>query len=277
MDVIEKCGDSIIQHGKYNDRIYLMKMSVSDYPEIADDLCKMASRSGYSKIFAKVPCEMSAAFFESGYVKEAYIPNFFKNGDTVFVSRYLNEERRLHSDASVVDDILKVSLSKKPAAPIAVPPCFSIAQMEPVNAAAMADLYKTVFETYPFPIDKPDYLIETMRDNIIYYGIYDKDNQLAALSSCETDRENSNAEMTDFACLEKFRGNDFALILLNHMEKELKKSGYKTFYTIARAVSYGMNITFAKTGYRYAGTLINNTNISGGLESMNVWYKNINF
>ncbi len=37
----------------------------------------------------------------------------------------------------------------------------------------------------------------------------------------------------------------------------------------------GMNITFAKTGYTYAGTLINNTNISGRLESMNVWYKHI--
>jgi hypothetical protein len=34
-----------------------------------------------------------------------------------------------------------------------------------------------------------------------------------------------------------------------------------------------MNITFAKQRYALAGTLINNTDISGSLESMNVWYK----
>jgi len=45
--------------------------------------------------------------------------------------------------------------------------------------------------------------------------------------------------------------------------------------TIARAMSTGMNITFACCGYNYAGTLVNNTNISGSIESMNVWYKNI--
>jgi len=34
-----------------------------------------------------------------------------------------------------------------------------------------------------------------------------------------------------------------------------------------------MNITFAKAGYRYAGTLVNNTDISGTIESMNVWWR----
>ena len=37
----------------------------------------------------------------------------------------------------------------------------------------------------------------------------------------------------------------------------------------------GMNITFAKHGYHYAGTLNNNTNICGRIESMNVWYKSL--
>jgi hypothetical protein len=47
----------------------------------------------------------------------------------------------------------------------------------------------------------------------------------------------------------------------------------KTLYTIARSHSAGMNITFAKKGYLFGGTLINNTDISGKIESMNVWYK----
>jgi hypothetical protein len=34
-----------------------------------------------------------------------------------------------------------------------------------------------------------------------------------------------------------------------------------------------MNITFAKRGYNFGGRLINNTNICGGTETMNIWYK----
>ena len=56
------------------------------------------------------------------------------------------------------------------------------------------------------------------------------------------------------------------------METTMNDHGIHTQYTIARALSAGMNITFAKAGYRYAGTLVNNTDISGTIESMNVWY-----
>lgn len=60
---------------------------------------------------------------------------------------------------------------------------------------------------------------------------------------------------------------------IKYHEKELLAMEYKTAYTIARA--YGINITFAKSGYEYGGMLINNTQIAGGIESMNVWYKSL--
>ena len=48
-----------------------------------------------------------------------------------------------------------------------------------------------------------------------------------------------------------------------------------TYFSIARSLSAAMNITFAKNGYRYGGTLGNNTNIAGRIESMNIWYKHL--
>jgi len=59
------------------------------------------------------------------------------------------------------------------------------------------------------------------------------------------------------------------------MENEVRAKGIKTAYTIARAASAGMNVTFAKGGYHFGGRLINNTNISGRIESMNVWFKSL--
>jgi beta-lysine N6-acetyltransferase len=44
-----------------------------------------------------------------------------------------------------------------------------------------------------------------------------------------------------------------------------------TSFTIARGLSYGMNIALAKKGYEFYGTLVHNTNFSGRIESMNVW------
>ena len=49
----------------------------------------------------------------------------------------------------------------------------------------------------------------------------------------------------------------------------------KTAYTIARADSAAMNGVFHKTGYHYAGRLVNNTQIGGRIRNMNVWYKRL--
>jgi putative beta-lysine N-acetyltransferase len=144
--------------------------------------------------------------------------------------------------------------------------------MTPEDAPAMAALYREVFKTYPFPIHDPAYLKKTMDENIIYFGI-ERQGALLGLSSIEMDKKNAAAEMTDFAVLPAHRGDGLAQQLLTQMERTIPALGIKTMFTIARARSAGMNITFAKNGYSYAGTLINNTNISGQIESMNVWYK----
>ena len=87
--------------------------------------------------------------------------------------------------------------------------------------------------------------------------------------------EDKNAEMTDFATLPDYRGNNLSLNLLREMEAEMRLRKMKTLYTIARSHSAGMNITFSKLDYSYSGTLINNTDIAGKIESMNIWYKNL--
>jgi putative beta-lysine N-acetyltransferase len=81
--------------------------------------------------------------------------------------------------------------------------------------------------------------------------------------------------MTDFATLSGHRRQGLAGCLLKAMDAEMIQQGLKTAYSIARSLSAAMNITFAKNGYRYGGTLGNNTNIAGRIESMNIWYKHL--
>lgn len=136
----------------------------------------------------------------------------------------------------------------------------------------MAELFKIVFESYPFPIHDPSYLCQTMDENIVYFGIWDGD-KLIGVSSAETDPETRSVEMTDFAVNPEYRGKSLAIILLREMEKAMREEQFRSFYTIARLASGGMNMTFKTLGYKYSGTLINNTDICGQQESMNIWYK----
>ena len=121
--------------------------------------------------------------------------------------------------------------------------------MKPVDADAMAGLYRQVFETYPFPIHDPEYLRSTMDSHVRYFGIRDEAGRLTALASAEMDCSAGNVEMTDFATLAECRGKGLASILLAHMEKEMAKAGIDTAYTIARAHATGMNIVFARQGF----------------------------
>ena len=171
------------------------------------------------------------------------------------------------------DNVINTALSKEKSLNFTLPPEYSIRKCKKYDVKQMADLYQKTFDTYPFPIHNHEYLLKTMEDNVVYFGIF-KEDEVVALSSAEIDYDYLNVEMTDFATLPKFCGNGLSSHLLMKMDKEMKASGIRTAYTIARASSYGMNIVFAKCGYEYCGRLVNNTNISGNIESMNVWYLN---
>ncbi len=273
-DIIINIGNSTLQHGKYNDRIYLMKLSRDDFPDIIDKLDTLAIEKGYSKIIAKVPEFARDEFAESGYAVEAFVPEFYDcNEDIYFMGKYFTGSRLYSREYDKFKEILKLAALKtteeRTAEHIHGFNC-RICDKSDVNQ--IVEVYKTVFETYPFPIHEPEYIIKTMDENFIYFSIW-RNNKIVALSSSEMDARSQNVEMTDFATLPEHRGNGFAVYLLQEMENEMRKRNMKIAYTIARSVSYGVNIIFARMGYRYSGTLLNNTNIAGNLESMNVWYK----
>ncbi len=271
-DRVETLGGSVIQHGPANSRIYLMKLDPSDLPGLLDTLDQMAAQHGYTKIFAKVPSAHLPVFEERGFQLEAEIPGFFDDDAAVFLGRFLDPQRAVESRPELVRKNLGLALAK--AGNGARAGHSSIEEMGPADAAEMAALYKVVFATYPFPIHNPDYLRETMRTYIRYFGIR-RNERLVALASAEMDRSSASVEMTDFATDPDSRGHGYAAQLLEHMDERVAADGLRTAFTIARAYSAGMNITFAKLGYKFAGTLTSNTDISGQIESMNVWYKSL--
>lgn len=277
-DTVEDIGlGSIIQHGKHNDRIYLMKLDERDVDIILDELSTLAKTNKYSKLFCKVPKNIAPLFFANGYILEAYIPKFYKNRDDLFfVSKFLNSDRLLNIEVNELSKLnqllseehsIKKNLKKNVSG-------YSVRRLTKSDVEQMAQIYLEVFESYPFPIHDPAYILKTMDENVFYFGVENEGN-VVALASSEVDVGGKNAEMTDFATLQNHGGKNLASLLLLEMEKEMQKQGIKTLYTIARLNSVPMNKTFLRFDYEYSGTLINNTNISGKIESMNIFYKHI--
>ncbi len=275
-DTLEFFGQSVLQHGKESDRVYLMKLDKKDFPAVLGYINELAQREGYSKIIAKVHGALEAEFIKDGYRREAFIKSFYcGREDCCLMAKYPFEGRALTPpvpNARETAAFYKTFTAAAP--PKEIAPAFNIRALAQADIPVITGIYKKVFDTYPFPVFEGGYIAKTMREDVDYFGIFDG-GILAAICSAEMDRQNQNAEMTDFAALPQYRGKSLSYFLLKAAEESAAAKGIKTFYTIARHKNTGVNIVFAKSGYKFGGLLGNNTNICGGIESMNVWFKKL--
>lgn len=275
-DTIVSFGESLIQHGPLSNRIYLMKLAAGDSPGIVETIDQLAIVNGYTKAFAKVPAGMEQKFIARGYRIEALIPRFYRGEqDGLFLAKYFEDKREIEQKTLLLNEVLSAANARANGGITSpIPEAMKVSTAKPDILDQMAEVYRTVFATYPFPIHNAEYLRKTMNEDVRYFCC-SLSGKLIALSSAEMDVKGMNVEMTDFATLPEYRGHGLALHLLELMEEEMRKAGMQVAYTIARAYSHGMNITFSRMGYVYAGTLTNNTNIGGSIESMNVWWKSL--
>ena len=270
-DIIETIEGSVIQHGHHNQRIYLMRLNTREVGGLIASLDRMASEKGYGKIFAKIPASHWEAFKNSGYTKEALVPGFFRGKiDGLFIAKFFSTERQMTNNPINYGEMEGVSPNEEQTGKF-IPP---IVACSPADAEALATIYRRVFKSYAFPIDRPEHLGSMMRKNVFYFCIRDNKN-IVATAAAEIDSANMACEMTDFATLPEYRGRGLAGSLLDRLDDETRLRGMKTAYTIARADSKGMNRVFLTRGYRYAGRLIKNTQIGGRIRSMTVWYKRL--
>lgn len=275
-DTIENIGESLVQHGKYNDRIYLMKLSKKDFPHILKTLSKLAYDNKYAKLFAKIPVWAVPGFKANGFIIEGMIPGFYEGiTDGFFVSKFMNSDRVHFMNVSKLNELSTLlGVTKAENFNDTLQNDYKLRKLTETDIPALANVYRKTFDSYPFPIMEEDFLQNVMHEHVHFFGAF-HGKDLVAVSSAETDEKSKNVEMTDFATLDQHRGKKLSIHLLMKMEDEMKNSGYKITYTIARLNSIPMNKTFLRLGYRYSGTLINNTNISGSIESMNIYYKQL--
>ncbi len=265
--------DLTIDH--YNRRIKVLSFK-GDVAKVCARLEYLATRNQFDKIFVKAPRQDFPSFLPHGFMLEGVILHFFDGEDAYVVSRFLTRERitshQLLDESALIQDLMAHPRSPKKSS---VPGDYTLALATEADVPGLAILYSHVFESYPSPLTMPDYLLTTMRRNIVYAVVRDAGGNIVSAASADIDSLHSNAEMTDCATFKAERGKGLMGLILRRLERELVDRGVRCAYTLARATAPGMNKVFYDLDYDYCGRLINNCDISGGFEDINIWSKRL--
>ncbi|MGD6831675.1 putative beta-lysine N-acetyltransferase [Sutcliffiella halmapala] len=269
-----------------NDQFYLKgykdfaneRLKIEDYrgnlEQIFSTMRELQKEKYFHKTIVKCRTESVPSFLGQGYMLEGCIPGYFLGGNAYFLCKYHDQKRYTSSkwveEDQQLEDIWKKErkiVDKEVFTP-------SIKKATTLDAKRLATFYKSVFPIYPVPIDDPDYVKEQIEENTIYHVI-EMDGQIIAAASADINMGYRNAEITDCATLSTQRKGGYMYDIIQSLENELVSKRIFCSYSIARALSFGMNAVLHKSGYSYQGRLKNNCYIYDKIEDMNVWSKDL--
>ncbi|HEX3030762.1 MAG TPA: putative beta-lysine N-acetyltransferase [Bacillota bacterium] len=256
-----------------NQRLKLLEhQGVSE--ESIKKIISFARQEGLGKIITNCHIRLLAPFTNSGFVIEGIINRFYQGEDAFCVSYFLDAKRGKASNWKKEEAILYQCLrDTRPFMPRAHED-YSIRQATVHDIPQMVRLFSSVFSTYPSPVFSGQYLKQVMSQHVLF-RVAEQDGRVVSVASAEMNPGNLNAEITDCATYPAYRGRAILSSLIHCLEADLKGKGYRTGYSLARAINPGINKAFSRLGYKFSGRLVNNCHICGEYEDMNIWVKRL--
>lgn len=260
----------------YNRRLKVLDYEARDYKAMIDRLDWLAQQNDFDKIFFKATKDDWQTFLQFGYMLEGILRYYFRGDDAFVLSKFRSVDRvtseHLIEESGLIEKLMREGERRDPAP---LPPGYSLFQATPDHIPELVELYRRVFKTYPSPLTHPDYILATMERNVLYRAVSDERGVIVSAASAEVDDKHSNAELTDCATEPEQRGKGLMFHILTALEDDLRQRGIMTAYSLARARSIGMNRVFYRLGHEYSGRLVNNCDIYGQFEDMNIWVKRL--
>ena len=261
---------------QYNQRLRVLNYSAEDVGPLVLALRKLADANGFDKIIVMASHDDWQGFLRFGYVLEAVLEYYHGGDDAFIVSKFRSQERldapSLMDETLVIEQItaaVPVGSSRKP-----LPEGYSIRLARREDIFALLELYTEIFDSYPSPLKHASYLEHIFQKESLF-AVCVHDGAVVAAASAELMPKKRAAELTDCATRKEARGKGLMSHLLLTLEEELCRRTYVCAYTMARGRSFGMNSVFHNLGYEYTGRLINNCDIYGAYEDMNIWVKDL--
>lgn len=238
-------------------------------------IVELVKQHNFTKVFIKSRQEDWQTLLSLGYMLEGVYKKYFNGNDAYSMALYFTDERRTSPYWMEEDDILGKVLElplKLPDEPLAAG--YQLRLATPTDAESLAQLYGTVFQTYPTPMNDPSYIQKAMQESTIFY-VVESQGKIISAASAEVNAEYNNAEMTDCATYPEYRKHGLMRHLITALEQELRNHHIYCAYSLARSLSFGMNAVFHQLGYEYTGRMTKNCNIFDKFEDMSLWVKDL--
>jgi beta-lysine N6-acetyltransferase len=260
---------------QYNQRIKILNYNAENFRGMVQNLRWIAEANGFDKIIAMASRQDWRMFLRFGYVLEAVIKYYLNGEDAYVMSKFRSQERL--SSGSLMEEILLIeNIMDEPRVQEvrSLPQGMRIRMARQEDVPNLISLYQDIFETYPSPLIHASYF-ETIFQKESIFALCEQDGTIVSAASAELYPEHKAAELTDCATRKQFRGLGLMRQILEFLEQELCRRDYICSYTMARARSYGMNNVFYRLGYDFLGRLVNNCDIYGAYEDMNIWVRDL--
>lgn len=261
---------------QYNQRIKIIDYRATDFHAMILKIRMIAEANGFDKIICMASRKDWQQFLQHGYVLEAVLKYYLKGEDAFVVSKFRSQERLtskcLMEEILLLEEIIGQDNTSHDVK--LLPQEVSIRLAKEQDIPELLNLYQSIFESYPSPLMHESYL-EMVFQKETLFAVATENGKILAAASAELNIPMRAAELTDCATYKEARGRSLMSHILQFLEKELLKREFISAYTMARARSFGMNNVFYRLNYEFLGRLINNCDIYGDYEDMNIWVKEL--
>ncbi len=256
---------------RYNQRLFFISCT-GNIGSAINQLIRIGNETGAGKIIAYVQEQVKRMFEQRAFVQEGMIKGFFRGQNACCLSYFIDSERRNSKRLTEEDMLLKALQGDQVQSAPGSRDEYAIRNVSEDDARALADFMGSHFDTYPTPVHDPGYIKNAIAGKYVF-KIALFQGEIVCCASADCNKNLLNAEITDCLTHPAFRGQGLNSCLIDLLEEDLQKSGYIALFSLARAISPGMNRIFSNKGYHYGGRMVNNCSIMGDIEDMNIWSK----
>jgi putative beta-lysine N-acetyltransferase len=260
---------------QYNQRLRILHYRGEDLDGLILRCRWLAEANGFDKVICMARHDDWQRFLRHGYVLEAVLKYFHRGEDAFVVSKFRSQERLTsHVLMEEIISIERLMAEESSVVHRALPAGYQVRMARRGDVPELLELYSTIFESYPSPLVHESYL-QTVFQQESLFTVCVHEGRIVAAASAELHPDDLAAELTDCATRKEARGLGLMTHILRALEDELRLRRYVCGYTMARARSFGMNRVFHRMGYAFSGRLVNNCDIYGAYEDMNIWVKDL--
>ena len=247
----------------------------TDHPEaLGDALIETAEQLGRGRVVIFAEASNVSSFEDAGYTLEGVMPGFYKGEeDCAVLGCAIGAPTLELADAAAIEATNQI-LARAQNERRAPRPSIETTRARVNEAREIAELLDETFRAYPTPSHDPAYVARLIEEGTPF-RIVREDKEIIACASADLVREAKTAELTDCATRPEHRGRGLMQSILQDLMEDLRKMGYPTAFTLARARIPGVNLAFKRLGFELRGHMARSCRIGTRLEDMSIWSRHL--